>query len=364
MMKEYGRGFAKEVLRFKLLPLMMVLVLVALSVVPNTARAIAAESMVETELSEISILVGQDLYYDSSDFYYHSQDMLTISNVVSSDPSVVDANLITHPYNSSINNSKLQGIASGTANISFEVEDTVTHEIKSRTIVVNVAKQAPYLDIYEAYPFVGSEFRLGVDPNSDWTNNIIEITNNGEKLSTDSYTITPGVVDEKDGEIVINAGVLSEGQNQITVKANGYADAISYIYIGRSEQTFYMNEPVIETSNNILNASVQVVKSVDGVNYYNQKTAVFQLMDGNVPIETLTSEEQLSVSSFMNYAQTFSVEFDLTGLATGSNHNYSVRAFIISGDNTDENNLGYHLATEVNAEDFEAHYQEWVKSWD
>jgi hypothetical protein len=302
------------------------------------------------------IAVNNYLWINANELYENGQSYITFSNIHSSDPDVLQS---SYSYG---NQFYLYASALGTSTISFDVTDNRTGEETSKSILVTVALQAPYLDEENEYPFTGLAFGLTFNSNADWVNAIDAVTVNGTVLAADDYSITNENTSEDNGdtytygEILFHPGVLGAGGNEIIVKADGYSNSELYVDVHASEQSFYMSEPAIDKTNGGLGASVNVVRSVDNDAYWSQSSVVFQLMKGNVPVSTVS----FTIEELDDY-QSFQAHFNLQDAV--SNPNYSVRAFIVTGNNADLNNLGYSVASTVNAEEFQAKYDAW-RHWD
>ncbi|WP_232016597.1 GLUG motif-containing protein [Paenibacillus baekrokdamisoli] len=283
-----------------------------------------------------SRIYAGDLYNDAEN---HG---MTIVSVESSKPNVVGAALIPNgktPY------VQLNGVALGTAVVHIDVEDNLTHDKFGKTVHVNVLKRGPYIYNNSESDFVGSASSIEIElPDSEWALPTIEV--NDVVVPSTSFSYTPGDYASKaKGKILLKAGVLSAGRNHITVKVAGYVDGETYIDLYNSEDSFYMD---IEKTSDGLKASVNVVLNIKaGYYYWGKATVVFQLMNGNVPVKTYSTP----VNEMKGF-QTFSVDIP-------ANSNYSVRAFIITGGTAYEDNMGYNLAKQVNADDFKQHYEDW-----
>lgn len=273
--------------------------------------------------------------------YYH----LTYSNLVSSDESVVKGVL-------SFDYITLQSINTGTAILSVDVTDNRTGEKITKTIPILVAEEyAP--DFYEnsEMRFFESEIEFHFQHNEDWLSQIYSIEVNNVEIPLDSYTIKEST-DNNWSKMVFNAGVLKAEHNDVLIKANGYTNAHSEIWLHEAKQSYYTKEPLIDKKNGGLSASVQILRNNENNSYSSVATAVFQLMNGNIPVETVSF-----TTNELSYYHSFRAHFNLADATT--NPNYSVKAFIITGDNLDDNNLGFNLVTTIDAERFDELFAEW-----
>ncbi|SFE81103.1 hypothetical protein SAMN04487969_10767 [Paenibacillus algorifonticola] len=294
------------------------------------------------------IQAGNNLFLQGAYFYY-APNGVTLSNFTSSNTAVATASPNSWYF-------YLMGNSKGTATISFDAADNLTGDkIKTTMPVSVVSNRQPYLNYNEDYHFTGRALTLSVNPpTAEWVPDSIEV--NEVTVPSESYTYTPGVFGQSDGEIVLQASVLPEGENKIVVKTYDTIDGVYEITLHQSEHSFYMSEPLIDRASGGITASIKFVRNINNNSYNDKATVIFQLMNGDVPVDTVS----VTTDSLDSY-QTNRAHFNLADAAT--NPNYSVRAFLITGDNADPNNLGYSLATEVDAAEFEQRYQEW-RNWD
>lgn len=304
------------------------------------------------KMSEISISTGQDTWqYDL--FSDPEGKQIILSNIVNSNTDV----LTTNSYNNS-DYLYIHGVASGTATLSFEVRDETGDKIE-HTLDVIVGQPAPYLYFfYEDMPFINVPFSLIFEPNAEWFNAITSVEVNNVVIEPVNYKYTEekefskygetGIV----GEILFDPSVLKEGENRIVIKAKGYAFATDTIYLHKSEESFYTSPLTINKMNGGITASFKSLNNDENEGYSEQATAIFQLMNGDVPVSTVS----FTTDELESY-QSFQAQFSLLDATT--NKNYSVRAFLITGDNADNSVLGHNLSTEVSKEEFDILYQEW-----
>ncbi|WP_341280167.1 hypothetical protein [Paenibacillus sp. FSL H8-0537] len=283
---------------------------------------------------------------------YSSPSGVTVSNITSSNPAIATINNQGYYY------FYLQGSSKGTATVSFDIADNLTGDKIRITMPVSVvSNRQPYLGSdNEDYYFTGRALTISVNPpTADWVPDSIEV--NGVTVPSESYTYTPpGVFGQDNGQMVLQAGVLSEGENKIVVKSYDTMDGRYEITLHQSEHSYYMSEPLIDRASGGLTASVKFVRYITNNSYNDQATVIFQLMNGDVPVDTVSV-----TTDRLNSYQTNRAHFNLADAAT--NPNYAVRVFLITGDNADPSNLGYNLVTEVDATEFEQRYQEW-RNWD
>ncbi|ANY66668.1 hypothetical protein BBD42_09495 [Paenibacillus sp. BIHB 4019] len=294
------------------------------------------------------IQAGYNQFLQGANFY-NTPNGVTLSNFISSDTAIAFASPNGWYF-------YINGVSSGSASISFDAADNLTGDKIRTTIPVSVvSNRQPYLNDNEEYYFTGKALTLSVNPpTAQWVPDSIEV--NGVAVPSESYTYTPGVIGQSDGKIVLQASVLSEGDNKIVVKTYDTIDGVYEITLHQSQHSYYMSEPLIDRASGGLNATVKFVRNIENNSYRDKSTVIFQLMNGDVPVDTVSV-----TTDRLNGYQTNRVHFNLADAAT--NPNYSVRAFLITGDNADPGNLGYNLVTEVNATEFEQRYQEW-RDWD
>jgi hypothetical protein len=306
--------------------------------------------------SEMSVTLGDGAAWN---YIYNiisdpEGDGLHISNVVSSNTAVVVAGANNDYY------LLLTGVMSGTASVSFDLWDNTGDRIR-HTIDVTAGLRAPSFDNNYLNPFTGIPVGITFNSNSTWVDAISSIQVNGVFLQPESYTITneKQFSDEYEewtsGEILFHAGVLTKGENKIVIKAEGYAFVTLYQDIHNSEESFYMSAPLINKVTGNINVKVKVLTNISNNSYWEQATTIFQLMNGDVPVSTVS----YTINELDNY-QTFQAQFSLVDAA--ANPNYSVRVFIKSGDNTNNENLGYPLATEVETQEaFDLLYEQYLE---
>ncbi|KQO10709.1 hemoblobin-interacting domain-containing protein [Paenibacillus sp. Leaf72] len=294
------------------------------------------------------IQAGYNQFLQGANFY-DTPNGVTLSNFISSDTAIASASPNGWYF-------YINGVSTGTATISFDAADNLTGDKIRTTMPVSVVTfRQPYLNNNEDYYFTGKALTISVNPpTAQWAPDSIEV--NGVTVSSESYTYTPGVFGQIDGEIVLQASVLSEGENKIVVKTYDTIDGVYETTLHQSEHSYYMSEPLIDRASGGLTASVKFVRNITNNSYNDQATVIFQLMNGDVPVDTVSV-----TTDRLNGYQTNRAHFNLADAAT--NPNYSVRAFLITGDNADPSNLGYNLVTEVDATEFEQRYQEW-RNWD
>jgi len=301
------------------------------------------------KMSEISVPIGHEAWHYINDLFTDPEESgIYFSNIVSSNPSV----LIASPYYYNNNYLILNGVSSGTATVSFKVSDETGDKIE-HTLNVIVAKQAPSLEsINYDMPFTNTPFSVIFEPNTEWFNAITSVEVNNVVIQRDDYMLTAEKELSKYGEILFDPGVLKEGENRIVVKAEGYTFATDTIYLHKSEESFYTSPLTINKMNGGITASFKSLENYKNRGYSEQATAIFQLMNGDVPISTVS----FTTDELESY-QSFQAQFSLLDATT--NKNYSVRAFLITGDNSDNSVLGHNLSTEVSKEEFDILYQEW-----
>jgi hypothetical protein len=304
--------------------------------------------------SEMSVRVGngQSWSHTGEMFMDPENNGLSINNAVSSNPGVVVAGTIYNEY------LLLTGVMTGTASVSFDLWDNTGDKIRYTIDVLAATLQAPNINENYSSPFtiapVGITFVSSLT-NSTWADVISSIEVNGVVIAPENYTVTKEKQfsdmygEWKAGEILFQAGVLVEGENWILIKANGYVHARIVQDIHKSEQSFYTNPLTINKTSGKITASVKVL---DRLGFWETATATFQLMNGDVPVSTIS----YTVDELDDY-QVFQTEFNLVDAAT--NTNYSVRVFIKSGDNTNNEDLGYNLATELTQQEFDELFLEW-----
>ncbi|CAH1201701.1 hypothetical protein PAECIP111893_01700 [Paenibacillus plantiphilus] len=274
---------------------------------------------------------------------------MTYSNVVSSNSSIVQVSM---PYYWNQEYMRLSGAQLGTATVSFEAADNTGDKIKYTVEVTVATSRAPYLDDSEI-PFTNTEIGIGFEPNADWASHINEIEVNGQVVQSENYTIT----NEKEysgegntyvrGEILFHTGVLLEGKNRILVKAEGYTFAEVEQDIYKPEDSYYI-ATIVDKTNGGITATTKLLVNTDTADMYDvydeQGTAVFQLMNGDVPVSTVSY-----TINDLDYYATFRAYFNVAGAS--ANDNYSVRAFLITGESPD--NMGYNLATEITPDEYD-----------
>ncbi|MGG4147593.1 hypothetical protein ABEW34_31245 [Paenibacillus algorifonticola] len=292
-------------------------------------------------------LINNHSYLLYGEMFYESPNRVTFSNVTSSNYSIVSVSRYGDEFS-------IYGFNSGTAKLSFDVSDNRTGDKIRKTIDITVrAYRAPYL--YESADalFAGAQVSINVAPtDSQWSLDSVKV--NGEIISSENYTYVKGGIQDRD-TILFHAGVLSEGYNLISLESYDYGDGLIELQIHRSEQSFYMSEPLIDKTNGGLSASVRMARNIHNESYSGMATVIFQLMNGNVPVDMVS----FTIGALNEY-QTSRAHFNLADATT--NPNYSVRAFLITGDNSEPNNIGYNLATQVNDAEFDQHFEE-LKNW-
>ncbi|MGF7046774.1 hypothetical protein J2T13_001272 [Paenibacillus sp. DS2015] len=313
-------------------------------------------------VNEKTVVLGDATLNGVNDLFKDPEgEFMNFSNFTSSNTDVVIAD---HNWYGSIYNQylALHPIAVGTATVSLDVTDATGDKIR-HTMEVTVRKQAPYVNDNETSPFTNTSIGLTFEPNSEWVSKITAIEVNGEVIQPENYTIT----NEKQftdiwrtniyGEILFHSGVLLEGKNRIVVKADGYTFVEVNQDVYNSEDSYNMTTLVDQASGGIT-ATAKVLVNINTADMYNvydeQGTAVFQLMDGDVPVSTVS----YTVDELNNYS-TFKAHFNLADIST--NVNYSVRAFLISGESIDS--MGYNLATGVTQAEFDELFAEYYNGW-
>ena len=240
----------------------------------------------------------------------------------------------------------------------FEISDESGDKIEQKRNVL-VVRQAPDLNFFNyEMPFTNMSISFIIKPNNEWFKAITAVEVNDVVVEPVDYTLTA----EKEfskygetftaGEVLFHPGVLKEGENQLVVKAKEYASATTeMVYLHRSEESFYTSPLTINKINGGITATFKSLRNYHNESYSEQATAIFQLMNGVVPVSTVS----FTIGELDSY-QSYLAQFSL-GDAT-INSNYTVRSFLITGDNADNNLLGHNLSTEVSQEEFNALYQE------
>jgi len=307
------------------------------------------------KISEISILTGEKARHCIYDLFTNPDNpKIYYSNIIISNPSVLTAsNIFDDEY------LNLNGMSAGNASVSFEVSNETTGDKIEHTLNVLVVQQAPDLNFFNyEMPFTNMPISFIVKPNNEWFKAITSVEVNDVVIQPDDYTLTA----EKElskygetftaGEILFDPGVLKEGKNQIVVNSGKYASATTEtVHLHKSEESFYTSPLTINHINGVITVTFKSLRNFHNESYSEQATAIFQLMNGDVPVSTVS----FTIGELDSY-QSYRAQFSLGD--TTINSNYTVRSFLITGDNADNSLLGHNLSTEVSQEEFDALYQE------
>lgn len=310
--------------------------------------------------NKTSVLINQgSLQYIEQFFRDPEGDSMVYGTVTSSNTAILQAS--RYPYGSYY--LQLNGSQVGTAVVTVEVIDATGDKIKHSIEVTVATYNAPYLNSQEI-PFTNAPIGFDFNSNADWVSKITAIEVNGELVQPENYTIT----NEKEvirygqpqirGEILFHSGVLLEGENRILVQADGYTFAEIEQGVYKPEDSYYL-ATLVDKTNGGITATAKMLLNIETAKKYDvydyQGTAVFQLMNGDVPVSTVS----YSFYNLDDYA-TFRAHFNVADAAT--NDNYSVRAFLISGESLDSDSMGYNIATEVTSDEYDVlcrEYDEW-----
>jgi len=240
----------------------------------------------------------------------------------------------------------------------FEISDESGDKIEQKRNVL-VVRQAPDLNFFNyEMPFTNMSISFIIKPNNEWFKAITAVEVNDVVVEPVDYTLTA----EKEfskygetftaGEILFHPGVLKEGENQLVVKAVEYAPATTeMVYLHKSEESFYTSPLTTNKINGGISATFKSLRNYHNESYSEQATAIFHLMNGDVPVSTVS----FTIGELDSY-QSYRAQFSLVDATISSN--YSVRSFLITGDNADNSIQGYNLSTEVSKEEFDALSQE------
>jgi hypothetical protein len=179
-----------------------------------------------------------------------------------------------------------------------------------------------------------SEFLF--EDNDIWRSKVKDIilysneVNANRRLNSSEYTLTAG-------KLTINQGVFKkDGYYYISILADGYSGKEVDGRAVASSEIYYMSAPKITTVGGIT-ATLDVLKNYSN-NHTGTQTVVFELMNGTTPVSIVTADLKVDTG-------TYSANFNVTDAAT--NHNYTVRAFIVNKYDTDFTSVGTNLATQV-----------------
>jgi hypothetical protein len=162
----------------------------------------------------------------------------------------------------------------------------------------------------------------------------------GRTLNSSEYTLTAG-------KLTINKGVFQEGMYYyVYIDAEGYSSKEIDGSAFTSSHLFYKTAPVISTQGGIL-ATVNILRNNNiyiNSSYGSTQTVVFELFNGDTPVSIIASESNV-------YTGNYSAQFNVPDAVT--NHNYSVRAFVVNKFTNDYTNVGVNLTTEVTQDEFD-----------
>ena len=257
------------------------------------------------------------------------------------------------------------GLKYGKTTLSFDLCDA-TDEKVHYTMALEVLRKGIPFKTDNQMPFPSEPIQIYFDPTE--TDLIPEdfdtIEVNGNAISAEDYSTFSevSVIDENGHSSMrsgfeLNSGVLQAGANTIVFKTEGYLDAAATQFIIDSSDWYYIHTST-DTTNGGLTATAQLVVNIDteeefeSYGYENQGSIVFQLMNGDEPIDTVSF-----TTNDIGELGTYHAQFNL------ANPDYTVKAFLITGDNADDSNLGYNLATEVSQDIFDEKYEEY-EDWD
>lgn len=289
-------------------------------------------------LNEMGVAVGYNYY--ARGYQYVSdpeEEYINFHHATSSDTGVLtlfgNAN---DPY--------MTGVISGTTTLSIYLSDDTGDKIEYSINVVT-GNYPPYLYDGEEMPFTNKSYRVTFDTNMAWQENITAVELNGNILSANDYTLSGD-------SIVLQPQYLESGNNFLLIRSAGYATATRLFQIHPSEQSFFLSPLDVKALNGSLSATFIALENYYNESYDEEATVIFQLMNDNTPVSTIsyTMDE-------INYYQSFRAEFNLADAAT--NPAYTIRAFLITGDNANGEQLGYNLGTTLTQEQFDEMYLEW-----
>lgn len=310
--------------------------------------------------NKTSVLINQGNTPYIQQFFRDPEDgSIVYGTVTSSNTAILQAS--RYPW--STQHLQLNGIQKGTAVVTVEVIDATGDKIKHAIEVTVATHNAPYLNSQEI-PFTNAPIGFDFESNADWVSKITAIEVNGELVQPENYTITNETEvirygqPQVRGEILFHSGVLLEGENRILVQADGYTFAEREQGVYKPEDSYYI-ATLVDKTNGGITATAKMLVNIETANKYDvydyQGTAVFQLMNGDVPVSTVS----YSFYNLDDYA-TFRAHFNVADAAT--NDNYAVRAFLISGESLDSDSMGYNIATEVTSDEYDVlcrEYDEW-----
>lgn len=184
-----------------------------------------------------------------------------------------------------------------------------------------------------------SEFLF--EDNAEWRSKVKDILisddNNGinRPLNSSEYTLVAGV-------LTINKGVFQEGvYYYITIDADGYSSKYFEGQAYTSNELFYMTAPVV-TAENGITAKVNILNYAGTSN--GTQSVVFELMNGTTPVSIVAANLKVNTG-------TYTANFNVTDAAT--NHNYTVRAYVVSKFNSNLMDVGLSLATQVTQAEYD-----------
>lgn len=287
---------------------------------------------------EIGVPINSIRSIHHDDFVYDPDgESLQISQINSSNTSIFTVNDYSYHGYGNIN-----PISSGTATVNFYLADGTGDRIRYEVNVV-IGLGSPYL-YDDEMPFTNKPYGVTFYSDMDWQENITSLALNGNVLSANDYTLSEDL-------IVLQPQNLKDGLNVLHVRSAGYATASIRFHIHPSEQSFFLSPLDVKALNGSLSATFIALENYYNESYDEEATVIFQLMNGNTPVSTIsyTMDE-------INYYQSFRAEFNLADAAT--NPAYTIRAFLITGDNANGEQLGYNLGTTLTQEQFDEYYLE------
>ncbi|CAM3901182.1 hypothetical protein COLU111180_13370 [Cohnella lubricantis] len=203
---------------------------------------------------------------------------------------------------------------------------------------------APYNISGDAYTDAPSVITFDDDP--VWREHISGVgiyndnTGQDQELAQEDYTISPG-------KITIRQGVFEEFTTYyFYIDADGYDNRDVELFSHPVQMSFAMG-PVKTDSANGITASVKVAPYASYLG--SQATVIFQLMDGEKPVSIAAIHTDV-----LDDIGTFTAHFNAADATDTTNHDYTVRAYVVDQYTNDPSSVGYDLATRFTEAEMES----------
>ena len=209
------------------------------------------------------------------------------------------------------------------ANILGDLYDLQRNIAETIVVAYNTPDMTGYL-------FSNAPTELAFADNAEWRSKVKAVYLNGLQVPASDYSLT-------EGKLTLKQGLFQKGYYyEIEIQAEGYSSKVYWSRAYRSSEIFYMTTPDVVRGQGIT-ATISLFNNVFGEESFKSgtQTVIFQLMDEDIPVSIISADFKVSTGTYTGH---FNV-------ADGMNPKYTVKAFVVSKNINDPNNLGLNLAT-------------------